>query len=88
MPAGQLSMHGEVPARSMTAFFGTACGNAMYAACLGTRSALNWSGTATVHAIWQSEQPVHAAQSMNGAFSLMVALKVPSFSRRIPLTSL
>ncbi len=88
MPAGQPSMHGDVPARSMTAFLGTACGKAMYAAWRGTRSALNWSGTATVQAIWQSWQPVQAAQSTKGAFSLMVALKVPSFSRRIPCTSL
>ena len=81
-------MQGDVPARSMTAFFGTAWGNGMYAACRGTRSALNWSGTATVHAIWQSEQPVHAAQSMNGAFSFTVAVNVPSASRWIPWTSL
>ena len=81
-------MHGDVPARSMTAFFGTACGKAMYAACRGTRSALNWSGTATVHAIWQSEHPVHAAQSMNVDFCFTFAVKRPSSPRWIPCTSL
>ena len=29
MPAGQSQVQGEVPARSITAFFGTACGKAM-----------------------------------------------------------
>ena len=60
----------------------------MYAACRGTRSALNWSGTATVQAIWQSEHPVQAAWSMNVDFCLTWAVKVPSAARTIPWTSL
>ncbi len=63
IPAGQANVQGEVPARSITAFFGTACGKAMYAARRETMPALNWSGTATVQASSHWRQPVQAASS-------------------------
>src|ERR1035437_9659663 len=87
MPAGQVYVQGEVPARSRTAFFGTAWGNVMYAARRATISALNWSGTATVQAVSHSWQPVHAASSTNLGLRRMVALKRPFVSREMPSTS-
>ena len=68
-----------------TAFFGTACGKAMYAARRATRSELNSSGTATVQAIWQSLQPVQAAQSTKVGFSWTVAANLPSGLRSMPV---
>src|SRR5665647_255565 len=88
MPAGQLSTHGDVPARVITAFLGTACGKAMYAARRATRPALNSSGTATVQAVVQSLQPVHFDQSTKVEFSFTVAWNAPPPSRWIPMTSL
>ncbi len=70
----------------MTAFFGTACGNVMCAARRATRSALNWSGTATVQAVSHFWQPVHASMSTNRAFLVTVAWNRPSADRRIPST--
>jgi len=67
-----------VPARSMTAFLGTACGNAMWAARVATRSALNRSGMATVQARSQSWQPVHAAGSTKVGLCTNSAVNVPS----------
>ena len=87
MPAGQVKLHGEVPARSRTAFFGTAWGKVMYAARRATMSALNWSGTATVQAVSQSWQPVQAASSTKRGLRLIVALNVPSPSRAMRSTS-
>ena len=81
-------MHGEVPARWITAFFGTACGKAMYAARRATRPALNSSGTATVQAVWHSLQPVQADQSTKVEFSFTLAWNAPKLSRSIPMTSL
>ena len=63
----------EVPARSITAFLGTACGKAMYAARRDTMSASNWSGTATVQAISHRRHPVQSAGSMKVAFWRIVA---------------
>jgi len=83
MPAGHANEQGELPARSMTAFLGTACGNVMWAARRATRSALNWSGTATVHAVSHFWQPVHASMSTNRAFWVTVARNVPSAVLRI-----
>src|ERR1035437_7073786 len=87
MPAGQVYVQGEVPARSRTAFFGTAWGNAMYAARRATMSGLNWSGTATVQAVSHSWQPVQAASSTNLGLRRMVARKRPLPSREMPSTS-
>ena len=41
---------------------------------------MNWSGTATVQAFWQSLQPVHAAQSTKRALFVTVAVKSGSFT--------
>ena len=72
----------------MTAFLGTAWGNAMCAARRATRSALNWSGTATVQAVSHFWQPVHASSSTNRALRVTEAWKRPSADRRIPSTRL
>ncbi len=88
MPAGHANVHGEEPWRSMTAFLGTAWGKAMYAARRATRSALNWSGTATVHAVSHRAQPVHVASSTKRAFCRTLAVNVPLAPRRMPVTSL
>ena len=87
-PAGQVKLQGEEPARSMTAFFGTAWGKAMWAARVATRSALNLSEIATVHASSQSPHPVHAAGSTKVGFLRSRTANVPSSFRTIPSTSL
>jgi hypothetical protein len=50
-------------------------------------SALNWSGTATVHAVSHNWQPVHAASSTNLGLCRIVARKRPFASRAISSTS-
>ena len=80
-------MHGEVPARSITAFFGTACGNGMYAARRETRSALNWSGTATLQASSHWRHPVQSASSTNRGLRRIPTWKAPFPFRRMPSTS-
>src|SRR5512135_2438952 len=58
----------------------------MWAARRATRSALNWSGTATVHAVSHSWQPVHLASSTNRALRVTAAWNLPSAVLRIPST--
>ena len=67
----------------MTAFLGTAWGKVMWAARRATRSALNWSGTATVHAVSHFWQPVQVSMSTKRAFWVTLAVKVPSAAVRI-----
>ncbi len=88
MPAGQAYVQGEVPARSRTAFLGTAWGKAMWATRRETRSSLYSSGTVTVQTFSQSWQPVHLAKSTKAGLRTTVALKPPLLSRRTSLTSL
>ena len=82
-----MKVQGEVPALAITAFFGTAWGNAMWMARLATRSTLKRSAMATVHARSQSPQPVQAAGSTKVAFLRTRATKLPSALRSIPSTS-
>ena len=51
-------------------------------------SALNWSGTDTVHAVSHFWQPVQAASSTNRAFWVIFAWKRPSPAGSMPSTSL
>jgi hypothetical protein len=88
IPAGHAYEHGELPARSITAFLGTAWGNVMCAARRATRSALNWSGTATVQAVSHFWQPVQVSSSTNRALRVTWARNVPSGDLRIPSTRL
>ena len=61
----------------ITAFFGTAWGKAMWAARRAARSALNSSGSATVHAVSHRAQPVHLAKSTNVGFRRRSTEKPP-----------
>src|SRR5512138_1991106 len=84
MPAGQAKVQGEVPARSRTAFLGTACGKAMWAARRETRFSLYSSGTVTVHAFSQSWQPVHLAKSTKAGLRVTCTRKPPPSLRTSP----